>query len=337
MRRHDAEQPRIRHDASVSRIHVVLAQLGEVARSATLQRRGVTARELTASVRAGEVRRLRPGWYASHRADHDQCRAVMLGGRIGCVSALARFGAWSGVGRALHVQMPVHSQRRPGEAYGVTGSATGVWHPSVPFGRRRERMVRLAEARPATVHWSPDGTAEHSLDWIVSPHAALAQSLGCLDREHGMAAIDSVLHEGVMTRREVDALLRRVPSRFASLVDRFTGLPESGAESLFVRRVAAEGLGVRPQFELPGIGRFDGVIEGSVLFEIDGRAHHVGAAKFFDDRDRTLSVQGLGVPVLRPSAMHVLDHWPSTMAAVARTVADATLARRSRGLPPLDR
>ena len=213
----------------------------------------------------------------------------------------------------------------------------GVWHPSVPVGRRRERLIRLADAGSATVHWTPDTAPEHALDWIVSPQAALAQSLRCLDREHAMAAIDSVLHERVMTRREVDALLRRIPSRFASLVDRYTGLPESGVESLFVRRVAAEGFDVRSQFELPGIGRFDGVIEGSVLFEVDGRAHHVGPTKFFDDRDRTLSAQGLGVPVLRPSAIHVLDHWPSTMAAVARVVADATLARRSRGLPPLDR
>lgn len=321
----------------MSRIHDALAKLGEVARSSTLQRRGVTARELTAAVRAGEVRRLRPGWYASHRADHDQCRAVMIGGRIGCVSALARFGAWSGVGRVLHVHMPVHSQRPRREVRHVPGAAIGVWHPSVPAGRRRERLVRLTSVAPATLHWTPDRAAEHSLDWVVSPQAALAQSLGCLDREHAMAAIDSVLHEGLMTRLEVDALLRRAASRFADRVDRYTGQPESGVESLFVRRVAAEGFDVRSQFELPGVGRFDGVIEGCVLFEIDGRAHHVGAAKFFDDRDRTLSAQGLGVPVLRPSAIHVLDHWPSTMAAVARTVADATLARRSRGLPPLDR
>jgi hypothetical protein len=233
--------------------------------------------------------------------------------------------------------MPAHSQRPRREIEHVLGSPMGVWHPSVPAGRRRERIVRLANAASATLHWTPDPAAERSLDWIVSPQAALAQSLRCLDREHAMAAIDSLLHEGLMTRREVDALLRRAPARFADLVDRYTGQPESGVESLFVRRVAAEGLDVRSQFELPGIGRFDGVIEGCVLFEVDGRAHHVGAAKFFDDRDRTLSAQGLGVPVLRPSAIHVLEHWPSTMAAVMRAVADATIARRSRGLPPLDR
>jgi hypothetical protein len=319
----------------MSRILQALASEGEVARSSTLRRRGVTARELTAAVGSGEIRRLRPGWYASHRADHDQCRAVMIGGRVGCVSALAHFGVWSGVERALHVQMPVHSQRPRLEVQHVRGSAIGVWHPSVPARRRRERLVRLADTGSATLHWTPDGAPATAQDWIVSPQAALAQSLGCLDREHAMAAIDSALHEGLMTRRDVDALLRRIPSRFADLVDRHTGRPESGVESLFVRRVAAEGFDVRSQFELPGVGRFDGVIEGCVLFEVDGRAHHVGAPKLFDDRDRTLSAQALGVPVLRPSAIHVLDHWPSTVAAVARVVADASLVRRAHGLPPL--
>jgi very-short-patch-repair endonuclease len=153
--------------------------------------------------------------------------------------------------------------------------------------------------------------------------------------EHASAAIDSVLHEGVLTRRSVDAVLASLPNGATALVDRFTGTPESGVESLFIRRMSAAGFHIASQFQLAGFGRFDGIIDGCVLFEIDGRSFHSGTDEFFADRDRTLVGQAFGVPVVRPSARHVLEDWPTTLAAVARTVADAKIVRRHRGLPPI--
>ena len=108
-------------------------------------------------------------------------------------------------------------------------------------------------------------------------------------------------------------------------------------ESLFVRRMSRAGFHVEPQVDLAGFGRYDGLIDGCVLFEIDGRGFHSGSAEFFNDRDRTLIGQAFGVPVVRPSARHVIEDWPTTFAAVARTVADAKIVRRDRRLPPLVR
>ncbi|GAA1804618.1 hypothetical protein GCM10009749_10890 [Agromyces neolithicus] len=157
----------------------------------------------------------------------------------------------------------------------------------------------------------------------------------CLDAEHASAAIDSVLHERVLSRREVDAILASLPDRSSVLIDGFTGRPESGVESLFIRRMSRAGFHIEAQVDLAGFGRYDGLIDGCVLFEIDGRGFHSSASEFFTDRDRSLIGHAFGVPVLRPSALHVLEHWPMTFAAVARTVADAKIVRRHRGLPPV--
>ena len=312
-----------------------LARLGHVARVATLRARGFSQPALRAALAAGLVLRPRHGWIASPLADRDQLRAIAVGGRIGCASALRRYGIWSGVDDALHLQVLRTASRLAPAAETLDPANVGVWHPSVPPAKRRDRLVRLASDAPVRVHWARELSPRDALDWIVSPQSALATAARCLDAEHASAAIDSALNERVLTRREVDEVLASLPDRSAALVDHFTGRPESGVESLFVRRISSAGYHVEAQVDLAGFGRYDGVINGCVLFEVDGRAFHSGSDSFFADRDRTLVGQVFGIPVVRPSARHVLEDWPITLAAVARTVADAEIVRHHRRLPPI--
>jgi hypothetical protein len=312
-----------------------LARIGHVARVATLRSRGFPRSSLRAALAAGLVLRPRHGWIASPLADRDQLRAIAIGGRIGCVSALRRFGVWSGVDDRLHLEVPRTASRVVPAAPSLAASSVGVWHPSVPAPKSRSRTVRPASDAPPRVHWMMERAPRAAFYWIVSPQSALACALRCLDPEHASAAIDSVLHERVLTPRQVDGVLSSLPDGSAALVDGFTGRPESGVESLFVRRISDAGFAVEPQVDPAGFGRFDGVINGCVLFEVDGRAFHSGPGEFFADRDRTLIGMAFGVPVIRPSARHVIDEWPLTLAAVTRTVADAEIVRRHRGLPPI--
>ena len=312
-----------------------LARLGHVARVATLRARGFSHAALRAALVSGLVMRPRHGWIAAALADPDQLRAIAVGGRIGCASALRRYGVWSGVDDALHLQVPRTASRLVSAAETFESANVGVWHPSVPASRQRGRNVRLASDAPVRVHWTRELSPRGALDWIVSPKSALAAAARCLVAEHASAAIDSVLHERVLTRREVDEVLASLPDRCAALVDHFTGRAESGVESMFVRRIADAGFHVEPQVDLAGFGRYDGVINGCVLFEVDGRGFHSGSDSFFADRDRTLVGQVFGVPVVRPSARHVLEDWAITLAAVARTVADAEIVRDHRRLPPI--
>lgn len=314
-----------------------LTKLGEVARTRTLFRRGFSDTTIRGAVDSGTVSRPRRGWIVSSTADRDQLRAIAVGGRIGCLSALGRFGVWSGVDDDLHLQVPRTASRIDPLAagVGVTTKNQGVWHPSVPERRRRSRSIRLATGTAVDVHWGLELAPDSVLDWIVSPQTALAAALRCMDAEHAAAAIDSVLHERVLTRRAVDAVLASLPGTCRTLVDQFTGVPESGVESLFIRRASDAGFVVEPQVDLAGFGRYDGLIDGCVLFEIDGRGYHSSSDEFFTDRDRSLIGQAFGIPVIRPSARHVLDDWPMVLAVVERVVADAKILRRVRGLPPI--
>lgn len=312
-----------------------LARLGHVARVRTLRARGVSERVIRSAIAAGVVARPRHGWVASGAADQDQLRGIAVGGRLGCSSALRRYGVWAGDDLRLHLHVPRTASRLRAEAEPAWSGNVGVWHPSVLERMRGVPPPRLATDDPPRVHWARDRSGHLALDWIVSPHTALADALRCMAPEHASAAIDSVLHERVLTRREVDAVIAALPAPAAGLIDEFTGRTESGAESLFVRRLAAHGFHVVTQVPLGGFGRYDGMIDGCVLFEIDGRGFHSGSGEFFADRDRTLVAQVFGVPVVRPSARHVLEDWPVVLAAVTRTVEDAKLVRRGRGLPPV--
>ncbi|MRX43431.1 type IV toxin-antitoxin system AbiEi family antitoxin domain-containing protein [Agromyces kandeliae] len=309
-----------------------LSRLGHVARASTLIARGVDRRQISRAVARGAVTRPRRGWLAAPSADREQLAAVAAGAAIGCVSALRRLGVWAGEDDVLHLHASpsaghVHPGARPDGP-----DAAGVWHPLAPH-RRRPTGVRSALQGVPRVHWAADPAPERAFDWIVSPEAALARAARCLPAEHARAAIDSVLHERVLTRLGVEAVLDGVATTRV-LVDEFTGRLESGVESLFVRRIADAGFSVVPQVRFAGFGRFDGLIDGVVLFEVDGREHHSGPEQFHRDRDRTLVGHAFGVPVVRPSARHVLEDWPTVIAAVTRAVADATTLRAARGLPP---
>jgi hypothetical protein len=312
-------------------LSVLFAGFGEIARVASFRRLGVTDARIRAAERTGGLSRPRRGWVASPSADRDQLRAIAAGGRIGCLSALRRLGVWSGVDDVLHVSVPRSAPRVLRDPRVAALPTPGVWHPAVPESRRVGRAVRLAAGGPVRVHYTHELHPDAARDWIVSPRTALATAVRCLPAEHASAAIDSALHERVLSRRDVDAVLAALPSTASVLVDEFSGLPESGVESLFVRRVAGAGYRVETQVEVDGIGRIDGRINGCVLFEIDGRGFHSGPREFYVDRDRTLVSQAFGMPVLRPSARHVLEDWPFVAAALARVVADAELVAHVRG------
>ncbi|MGR0220692.1 hypothetical protein [Agromyces sp. ZXT2-6] len=311
-----------------------LARLGHVARERTLAADGIGPDQVARAVEQGTVFHPRNGWIATPSADREQLMAVAVGAPIGCVSGLRRLGVWAGDDDVLHLHAPPSSGHVDTRARATVGSAEGVWHPLTPSHRRSSGGAWGAASGRPRVHWAADPAPKRAYDWVVSPEAALARAVRCLPEEHARAAVDSILHERVLTRSEVDAVLAGVPTARV-LVDQYTGRLESGVESLFVRRIAAAGFSVVPQVRFAGFGRFDGLIDGVVLFEIDGRGYHSGADEFYRDRDRTLVGHAFGVPVLRPSARHILEDWPTVLAAVSRAVADAAIVRAARGLPPV--
>lgn len=310
-------------------VFLALSRVGEVAHVRRLRALGVDDRGIYRAVESGRIRRLRPGWYASPLADVDQCRAVLSGARIGCVSALNRLGIWSGRDRALHLHYePSAIVRQPPS--GLFAGPQAVAHP---FATRRARP-RLTESHLSTVrHWTRERLPEGAFDWIVSAQMAAAEALVCQDEETGEAIIDSLLHEKLMPRRSLAGFLQSVPVLHRPAIDVHTGIPQSGVESTFLRRAQRAGFEVTPQYRHPLGGNYDGIINGCVLYEIDGFEFHSSAETFYDDRDRSLRSQAIGLPVIRPSARHVLDDWPMVLTAIEHAVADAEDLLRFRGRP----
>jgi hypothetical protein len=165
---------------------------GNVASRQTLLRAGIPATTIDVARRAGVLERLRRSMYALPEADIDQRRAVIAGGRIGCVSALRRAGVWGGLDAALHIHVPSSASRLHLSEITILGRSPEI---------RRTDDAFWAEPGEPRVHWQRDHRAAHPAasswadDWLADPMSALRQAVLCLDDEHAIAAIDSALRK----------------------------------------------------------------------------------------------------------------------------------------------
>lgn len=167
---------------------------------------------------------------------------------------------------------------------------------------------------------------------------ALWQAIQCLDAENAIAAMESAIHEGFLTRAEVNRVALHAPRRLQADIDRMVSNSGSGNETVVRLRLQHVGFRVVPQPFVPGMGHEDLLVEDCVGLDVDGREWH-GEDRFAIDRDRDLHVEGLGRHVLRLRASHIWATWPHTLAVIERTVADAQRdlgRRRGRVIIPFN-
>jgi hypothetical protein len=316
---------------SAPQLSSVMAQLGCVASRRALLQRNVPAREIDAALRSGLLRRFQRGWYATADADIDQQRAVMLGGVIGCVSALRRHGVWGGLDPGLHVHVPSTASRLPLDNVIPLGR-----NPATP----RSRTEFHGEQGLPRVHWTPAQrmpgavSGQEDRGWLACPLDALRQAVLCQDEENGLASIDSALRLGYITSFDLDPLFASLPARVHDIRSLVDPRADSGQESIVRFRLRREGFTARPQFPLPGGGHLDLLIDGVVGLEVDSTAWHGEDAQVQWDFDKTLQSQAWGIPCLRIRYRHIFFDWSSTLAVIHRAVADARDLRRLReGFP----
>lgn len=301
-----------------------LATHGHVAKLSTLRAAGLHPSEVRRAADRGAIRRLRHGWYATWSADTQQCRAVVLGGRVSCVSALRRYGVWAGMDRRGHVRVPRTASRlRRHAAAAIKGSQHIVKPSAVAAGDEPQLDTHTTQC----IHWTNVSNPSRS-DWLDDVGTSLRVAVGCQDDEHAVASIDSVIHHGLLEIEEVRRLLDWPRGR-RLLAERSPGA-ESGGESIFSRRMRNLGHDVVNQYSVPGVGRFDGLIDGCLLFEYDGYAYHRSRDSYLSDRDRTLAAQAFGLPCVRITPELLFGRWHSTLAAVERALTDARTVRRHR-------
>jgi very-short-patch-repair endonuclease len=248
---------------------------------------GATGASLTAAVRHGFLVRLRRDHYALPDTDNHVVDAVRIGGRLGCVSALADAGVFVLDARFTHVCMPPLASR-----------------PRSP----RSRFVPLTSTNRDGVdlHWvellEPDGGTEAA----VSLRDALLQSLHCQSEWMSVATFDSALHQGKVSRRDIASVFAAAPERFRHIEQLLDRRAESGPESVLRMIVKSAGYECDLQVNMEGIGRVDMVVEGCLVVEADSRVGHAGWEKQRSDRSRDVALARRDFDSLRPVSEHIL-------------------------------
>ncbi|KFF59785.1 hypothetical protein JF66_08920 [Cryobacterium sp. MLB-32] len=291
---------------------LLLCSLGHVASTAELRLRGATATDIRGALASGMIARVSRGTYACAHVDPQQNVAAANHARIACLSALRRASVWAGLDLSLHLALP------PG--------ARGTGYTSHP------RPAEGPEGQNIHYHWGLPRFDEGARSWLVSPMEAVWQAIHCLDEEHAIACLESAVHEKFLTVDEVRRICAHAPARLQRGIREMEFTADSGLETVTRRRLRHVGYRVEAQVRIgrPGSAPMpaeDLVVEDLVALEIDGAEWH-GSERFHPDHDRDLQTAGLGRPTLRLTFVQIMFEWPTTLATVDRTVADARRARR---------
>ncbi len=279
----------------------------EIRTTRQLRDHGVTELRLTEAVRAGRLIRVRRGHYALPGTDQSLVRAVRIGGRLGCVSAAARYGVWVVDDGFPHVAM-----------------AHGASRLRSPGNRFRPLSHDTRDG--CTLHWSP--TTQNG-DFCVSLIDALVHLVRCQPAPLAVAALDSALNEELLT--SLDDVFERLPRRYRALAARVDSRSMSGIETLVRLMVVDAGIAVDIQVTFDGIGDVDLVLDDRVVIEVDGRAHHRNNQ--LRDYARDAALAALGYVVLRFDYAQVMYQPARVMAAIRGALAATrgTRCRASRG------
>lgn len=276
-----------------------VCRFGHVATTAQLTVAGESARALALGVRSGAIRRAAQGVYVCTHADRHQQVAARLHGRIDCVTALRRAEVWAGMCRNTHVRVS-------------------------------PRAGRISPPKGTRVHWR-DATADPFNSWLASAEQSMTSALGCLDAEHAVAALESAVHRSYLTVEQLSRICANAPGRLTRDLAEIELTAQSGLETIVRRRLRRAGFRVVAQGHIPGVGHQDLVVEDVIGVETDGGLWHATADQHKIDLDRDVRSNALGRGVIRLGHDDVLEHWETSLQAIAREVGDALDLRRYRG------
>lgn len=245
--------------------------------------KGWTARALTAAVRGGRLVRARENAYL-HPAAPEECRtATEVGGRLTCVSELARWGVFVWDASDMHIAVPSTSSRL----------------------RMRSDGVR--------VHWTQSSADGWSSTDVID---ALVLAVTCQPVRAAIATLDSALHRGLVGEKELDEIFAALPRRLRRLRPHLDASAESGSESLMRLILKRLGCHVESQVDIPGVGRVDFVVDGWLIVECDSKAHHRKWKAQVKDRRRDQAAAALGYATYRPIAADIFWNAERVVAAV---------------------
>lgn len=261
---------------------------------------GMSERAITLAVRTRRLLRPRGGRYFSPDVDAELVEACRLGGRLSCVSEVARRGIFVLESETLHVH------RSPSATPPPTSSRS-VRHP---WGR---------------LHRPP-----HPRAAAVELYDALLQAVLCQSPRATIAMLDSALHCGALRVDDLDEFFAALPRRFRRLRPLLDARTESGPETLVRLMLRALGVPFEVQVEIPDVGRVDFLVAGWLIVECDSRAHHSDWEAQRRDRRRDQAAAALGLATFRPIAEDILWNPGVVAAGLAGLVRSRPVRNASR-------
>ncbi|GAB2830218.1 DUF559 domain-containing protein [Microbacterium insulae] len=97
---------------------------------------------------------------------------------------------------------------------------------------------------------------------------------GALTAREVVAALDSILNQGLRSMRELREIFGRLPAKYQVLLALADGRAESGPETLVRLMLRMLGADFDPQVRIAGVGRVDFLVGERLILECDSRAHH---------------------------------------------------------------
>lgn len=296
-----------------------------------LKAEGWSKWQIERAVAAGELQRVRPGWFSGLCPDAAVIAAVKAGGCVSCFSALQRLGVWVPERTGRHVRLPEH-RRPPVRTAKEASTAAGGSEDGADLGgaggqegiesarRRSRRSCRPFGAEPALAA-AVDGL-----------EAAFRCVLRCGSREDVVVVTDSILHGQLASRDQLEDWSKDAPGAIRALIEFADGKAESGSESMVRWRLRALRLSTRIQVRVMEGVRVDVLVGERLIIEVDSRAHHTEADAYESDRRRDRRLLARGFIVLRLSYRQIHDEWPEIRRAILQIVrrGDHKWARRRK-------
>lgn len=245
-------------------------------RRGDLLRGGWTDRRLARAVAEGRLLKPRPNAYLPPDAPLDAVDALAVGGRLACVSELARLGVFVLTHDRLHVHLHQNRTRTP------------------KLARRVHRHWGFLRRRPPACAASVD-----AFDAII-------QAVRCQPPRAALATLDSALHHGVLHRDDLDELFAALPKRHAVLRTLIDARAEAGTETLVRLMLRTVGASFEIQVKIRGVGRVDFLVDGWLIVECDSRQFHSTWDHQRRDRRRDQAAAALGYATFRPIAEDIL-------------------------------
>jgi very-short-patch-repair endonuclease len=219
---------------------------------------------------------------------------VRAGGVLSCASALTVHGVWMRHEPRLHVAVDHAANHSTGTA-----------------------IVK---------HWA---RRSRPLGFVETPFTAFSRFAKCGEPLDIVIAADSLLNRRLLTSEQVETILSRT-ARGRRLLGRVDGKAESGTETIVRSRLRADGIRLRSQVSIAGVGRVDFVVGGRLVIEVDSREWHDEPSQFERDRARDALLVARGYLVMRFSYRRVMDEIAEIEKEILAVVRTRDHVRRPR-------